>query len=166
MDAPFRRTLVTPIGTLGLEATEDALVAVIWAPEVPARFAEHGAGSSPLLDRAAAELGRYFRGETVRFTVPLSPAPSPFQQAVREALLDVPFGEVRSYGWLAARIGRPKAARAVGAALGANPLPIIVPCHRIVASDGSLGGFGGGLDTKRTLLAHERRVAEAGKENP
>jgi methylated-DNA-[protein]-cysteine S-methyltransferase len=78
-----------------------------------------------------------------------------FQRAVWRAMLEIPRGETRSYGWLAERIGRPGAARAVGQAVGANPLPLLVPCHRVIASDGGLGGFGGGLAMKEALLRHE-----------
>lgn len=80
---------------------------------------------------------------------------TPFQQAVWRALLEIPRGETRSYAWVARRVGRPGAARAVGQAVGANPLPLLVPCHRVVASDGGLGGFGGGLEMKRALLRWE-----------
>ena len=81
-----------------------------------------------------------------------------FQRAVWQAMLEIPRGETRSYGWLAERIGRPGAARAVGQAVGANPLPLLVPCHRVIASDGGLGGFGGGLEMKEALLRHEGAI--------
>lgn len=80
-----------------------------------------------------------------------------FQQKVWRALTKIPFGQTRSYAWVAQKIGKPKASRAVGAACGANPVPVVIPCHRVVASDGSLGGFGGGLPMKRRLLAVERK---------
>ncbi len=105
------------------------------------------------------QLGAYFAGELTTFDLPLRFAGTPFQETVWRALIDIPFGETVSYGALAAKIDRPSASRAVGAANGANPLPILAPCHRVIGSDRSLTGFGGGLDTKRFLLEHERRVA-------
>ena len=105
------------------------------------------------LDR---QLRDYAAGKPVRFGCRLDlSAGTPFQQAVWRAMLKIPRGEVRSYGWIARKIGRPRATRAVGAACGANPIPVIVPCHRVVASDGSIGGFGGGLGMKRKVLRLE-----------
>ena len=106
-----------------------------------------------------AQLRAYFAGELTRFDLPLHLGGTAFQNTVWTALVDIPVGETVSYGELACRIGRPTASRAVGAANGANPLPIVLPCHRVVGADGSLTGFGGGIETKRTLLAHERRLA-------
>ena len=104
----------------------------------------------------AARLKAYFSGERVDFPELLDLAgATPFQREVWETARFIPYGEVRSYGWVAARIGRPKAARAVGQALGRNPLPVIIPCHRVLAGDGSLGGFSGGLEMKRLLLKLE-----------
>ncbi len=99
------------------------------------------------------------RVELTRFDLPLRFAGTAFQKTVWRALIDIPFGETISYGALAATIGRPSASRAVGAANGANPLPIVAPCHRVIGADRSLTGFGGGLETKSFLLDHERRVA-------
>jgi len=125
----------------------------------------HGRRASPppenwrredsLFSDAFAQLRDYFDGTLTRFELPLHFAGTPFQNAVWSALRDIPFGETISYGELAGRIGRPGASRAVGAANGANPLPIVVPCHRVVGADGSLTGFGGGLETKQYLLNHE-----------
>jgi len=103
----------------------------------------------------AAQLGEYFRGERRTFDLPLAPRGTPFQLATWRALSAIPYGETISYEELARRVGRPSASRAVGAANGANPLPIVVPCHRVIGKNGSLTGFGGGLDTKRTLLELE-----------
>ena len=113
--------------------------------------------SVPHLETAAAELTAYFAGELHSFTVPLDwSLSSGFSARVLHALADgVPYGSVVGYQDLADRVGEPGAARAVGAAMGSNPLPVIVPCHRVVASDGGIGGFGGGLETKRLLLALE-----------
>jgi methylated-DNA-[protein]-cysteine S-methyltransferase len=104
---------------------------------------------------AVRELEEYFAGERRTFTVPLAPRGTPFQLSVWRALRAIPYGETLSYGELARRVGSPAGARAVGLANGANPLPIIVPCHRVIGADGSLTGFGGGLAIKRALLALE-----------
>ena len=108
---------------------------------------------------AFRQLDAYFAGRLTRFDLPLRLAGTAFQNTVWTALRDIPFAETISYGALASRIGRPTASRAVGGANGANPLPIVVPCHRVIGADRSLTGFGGGLDIKRFLLAHEQRVA-------
>lgn len=145
--------LQTPVGTLVLEGHDDALTNIRlpgWeAPEpsskpVPAAVAE-----------AARQLDEYFQGRRRTFDVALAFKGTPFQSAVWTALAEIPYGDTITYAELAARIGRPRACRAAGAANGANPIPIILPCHRVVASGGGLGGYGGGLDMKRRLLALE-----------
>ncbi|HZN88571.1 MAG TPA: methylated-DNA--[protein]-cysteine S-methyltransferase [Thermoleophilaceae bacterium] len=105
------------------------------------------------------QLSEYFAGERTTFELPLSAGGTPFQQRVWRALAEIPYGETVSYGELAAAIGAPGAARAVGLANGRNPIPIVVPCHRVVGSDGRLTGYGGGLERKRVLLALEQRRA-------
>jgi O-6-methylguanine DNA methyltransferase len=107
------------------------------------------------LQLAIAELQRYFAGERVQFTCPLDLYGTPFQLLVWEQLCRIPYGEAHSYGEIAQAIGRPTASRAVGAANGANPVPIIVPCHRVIGSDGSLTGYAGGLAIKSWLLSLE-----------
>jgi methylated-DNA-[protein]-cysteine S-methyltransferase len=104
------------------------------------------------------ELNRYLAGELRAFGVPLAPAGSPWQKEVWAALARIPFGETRSYGEIADQIGRPGAARAVGRANATNPVPLVVPCHRVIGADGTLTGFGGGMHLKVRLLEHERRV--------
>ncbi len=104
-----------------------------------------------------AQLREYFAGRRSAFDLPLAAVGTPFQQQVWHALPDIPHGTTISYGELARRIGKPAASRAVGAANGANPLPIIVPCHRVIGASGKLTGFGGGLPAKQWLLAHEQR---------
>ncbi len=114
-------------------------------------------GESPLLDRLRAELVEYFAGSRQRFDVPLDLAGSPFEMAVWRGLLEIPYGETRSYEAMATRVGRPGAQRAVGTANGHNRIAIVVPCHRVVNKDGRLGGYGGGLWRKHFLLDLEQR---------
>jgi methylated-DNA-[protein]-cysteine S-methyltransferase len=104
---------------------------------------------------AAAQLGEYFAGRRREFDLPLAPVGTDFQLRVWHALRDIPFGAVRNYGDIARAIGKPGASRAVGQANGANPLPIVIPCHRVLASDGSIGGYSCGIDVKHKLLALE-----------
>ncbi len=106
-------------------------------------------------EEARKQLGEYFSGERKEFDLPLALTGTEFQVSVLQALMEIPYGETRSYGAIAQQIGRPKAVRAVGAANGRNPIPIIVPCHRVIGSGGDLTGFGGGLDTKEALLRLE-----------
>jgi len=106
----------------------------------------------PILDRAEQQLASYFAGDAAGFDLPLAPRGTAFQQQVWAALQTIPHGETRSYASIAKQIGNPSAIRAVGAANGANPIAIIIPCHRVIASDGTLHGYAGGLDRKRFLL--------------
>lgn len=121
-----------------------------------------GCASSPLLLRAAEQIGEYFAGGRQSFDLPLDPRGTPFQMDVWQALREIPCGEMRSYAEIARAIGRPSACRAVGMANHRNPIPIVIPCHRVVGSDGSLVGYGGGLRIKRLLLALERPAASGG----
>ena len=151
------RTIGSPIGTLTLVASRVGIVAVLWPHERPGRvpLGPVREGTSDHLDGAHAQLDAYFAGRLRRFDVPLDLRGKDFQQQVWTALAAIPFGETRSYGAIAAAIGRPAAPRAVGAANGRNPVSIIVPCHRVVGTGGGLTGFAGGLDVKRRLLALE-----------
>jgi methylated-DNA-[protein]-cysteine S-methyltransferase len=152
---PIRaRLLDTPIGTLRLVSDGERLVAI----EFEGRYGSDAsvlAGSDPALDACARQLSEYFAGRRRSFDLPLAPAGTVFQQAVWAALAAIPWGEMRSYRDIARAIGRPAAVRAVGAANGRNPLPIVVPCHRVVGSDGSLTGYAGGLEIKKRLLQLE-----------
>lgn len=114
-------------------------------------------GSSKVLDQAAKQIELYLKGSLPKFSLPLKVSGTPFQLAVWKAIAKVPFGKTISYGEIAAAIGRPKAARAVGAAVGANPTPLLIGCHRVLGSDGSLTGYSGGqgIRTKKLLLDHE-----------
>lgn len=149
--------LETPIGRLTLAASGEALVAIDFPGG--ARTGPDGAGL-PVLERARQQLLEYFAGSRTSFDLPCAPAGTAFQRAVWRELAAIPFGETRSYGELAARLGRPAAARAVGAANGRNPLPVVIPCHRVIGADGSLTGYGGGEERKRWLLRHERAVLD------
>ncbi len=155
----------TPLGPVWIAATERGIAAV--TPPGGTRAAclrdasrrRSIAGvveGGDLVDWAVREIGAYFAGSLRAFGVPLDLAGTPFQRAVWEAVRGIPYGETATYGALAARLGRPGAARAVGAANGANPASIVVPCHRVVGSDGGLRGYGGGLEVKAALLARER----------
>lgn len=112
-------------------------------------------GVTPILKKAATELEGYFTAGLTKFTVPVDPIGTEFQQQVWEAVAEIPFGETRSYRDIAVQLGKPRAVRAVGAAQSANPLPIVTPCHRVIASDGRLSGYAGGPETKKWLLEHE-----------
>ena len=156
----FTKTVASPVGELTLIATDAGLSALLWPNDDPKRVRvgeRVAAPEHPILVRAELELRAYFAGERTSFTVPLDASGTEFQKKAWAALLTIPYGETRSYGELARQIGNPKASRAVGAANGRNPISIIVPCHRAIASDGALTGFAGGLETKRHLLALEAR---------
>ena len=114
---------------------------------------------SPVLAQAAAQLAEYFAGQRQSFTIPLAPRGTPFQQEVWRALCAIPYGQTRSYGQLAAALGRPSAARAVGGACRRNPIWLMIPCHRVVGASGSLTGYAGGLERKKALLALEQGQA-------
>lgn len=143
--------LDSPVGPLRVECAEDAVTRIAFAPGA----APAGAEDHPLLRAAAEQLRAYFAGELERFELPLRPAGTDFQRAVWERLAAIPYGTTTTYGALAEELGGHGVCRAVGRANGANPVVIVLPCHRVIGSDGSLTGFGGGLDAKRWLLRHE-----------
>ncbi|MCB1554903.1 MAG: methylated-DNA--[protein]-cysteine S-methyltransferase [Xanthomonadales bacterium] len=153
----WHEVLESPLGPLVLVATRDGLDAIRFArngqPDLPAD-SMHAPGR---LAGYVQQLQEYFAGTREAFELPLAPRGTAFQLLAWRALGSIPFGETRSYADQARAIGRPKAVRAVGAANGANPIPIVIPCHRVIGSDGSLTGFGGGLDAKRWLLGFESR---------
>lgn len=152
---PARLVVETPIGPLLVTASGTAVTEVL-LPNTGAAAMGSSPGRAPeVLRTAARQLEEYFAKTRVRFSVPLAPMGTPFQVSVWSALGDIPYGETVTYGELAAAVGRPGAFRAVGQANGANPLPIVLPCHRVLASGGRIGGYGGGLAMKRTLLALE-----------
>lgn len=146
----------TPIGVLTLAADEHGLRRIDFPPpHGPSPGEDWQTGSSDVLLEAQRQLGEYFAGERLHFDLPLSPRGTEFQRAVWSMLAKIPYGGTWSYRDLAERIGKPTAMRAVGAANGRNPLPIVLPCHRVIGADGSLTGFGGGLPTKQFLLKLE-----------
>jgi methylated-DNA-[protein]-cysteine S-methyltransferase len=145
--------LDTPIGRLVLECDGDVLIGV-WLPHERRHGRRDADDVPPILKETAAQLEEYFAGERTEFDVTMELDGTPFQQEVWAELCRIPYGETISYGELARRVGRPRGPRAVGQANGRNPIPIIVPCHRVLASNG-IGGYGGGLKIKRALLALE-----------
>jgi methylated-DNA-[protein]-cysteine S-methyltransferase len=149
--------VVSPIGPLTVVREDGALVRLAMSP--PGRFvdAELGERTDEGFDDVVGQLGEYFAGERTAFDLPLRPVGSGFELAVWDQLTRIPYGETRSYGSVAAAVGEPGRAQAVGAANGRNLLAIVVPCHRVVGADGSLVGFGGGLARKRFLLDLEQR---------
>jgi O-6-methylguanine DNA methyltransferase len=155
----------TPIGPLHLFSTSAGLVKLALPNEPRAEaeaYLQRLFGSVAIEEDehahtlALKELAAYFAGSGRTFTVPLDPHGTPFQRLAWDAVFAVPYGEIRTYGQIAQIIGRPAAVRAVGAANGANPLPIIIPCHRLIGANGSLIKYGGGLEIKRRLLALEQ----------
>jgi methylated-DNA-[protein]-cysteine S-methyltransferase len=148
----------SPIGRLLLGTDGVALIRIeMEMPQRPPSGLENwacDAGAGPLPE-VAKQLDEYFTGRRRKFDVPLKLLGTEFQRRAWQSLTEIPYGETRSYGEQARRIGNPSASRAVGLANGRNPIPIIVPCHRVIGADGSLTGFGGGIERKRWLLAHE-----------
>jgi methylated-DNA-[protein]-cysteine S-methyltransferase len=146
--------LDTTIGTLRLVSDGKCLTKVEFQDRYDVRD-EDTQSEDSVLNNAASQLKEYFAGERSEFDIPLNAAGTDFQHSVWSALTRIPHGELRSYSDIARDIDRPKAVRAVGAANGRNPIPVIVPCHRVIGSDGSLTGFAGGLEIKRELLILE-----------
>lgn len=152
-------TIDSPIGTLTAAADRSGLRWLLFPRNrhEPLRNDWHR-DAAPFTD-LRRQLADYFAGERTTFDLDLAPVGTAFQQSVWTALREIPYGETRSYGDIAARIGNPKGVRAVGLANGRNPIPIIVPCHRVIGANGTLTGFGGGIDTKRFLLDLETRTS-------
>jgi methylated-DNA-[protein]-cysteine S-methyltransferase len=151
--------LHSPIGPLLIAGDHDAIHHIRFPKKGKAEKPEQGwvqSQTGPIAE-AAAQLREYFAGQRIEFDLPLALDGTPFQRVVWRTLQEVPYGETVSYGELARRVGKPNAARAVGSANGANRIPIVIPCHRVIAAGGKLGGFGGGLPTKEALLALEAK---------
>ncbi len=167
-----RRTLASQIGTINVIATSMAIIAILWDTDaeisegaahnpVERQFAgrsiiDAAPGDLDVLDSAVTQLDEYFAGHRTRFDLPLEPSGTAFQQQAWATLRTIPFGETMTYGAQAAEMGDARKARAVGSANGQNPIPIVVPCHRVIGSTGKLTGFAGGLGVKAWLLEHER----------
>jgi methylated-DNA-[protein]-cysteine S-methyltransferase len=144
----MQTTISSPIGALGLTVADDGAVTRVG-------FGAGDTSDDPRFEPLVTQLDEYFAGERTAFDLPLRQEGSAFEQRVWTELLTIPYGQTASYGEIAARIGRPGMARAVGRANARNPIAIICPCHRVIGGDGSLTGYGGGLDTKRALLELE-----------
>ena len=152
------RDVVSPIGRLRLIARDGELTGIWFESGRDARKgnADLVPGDSPVLSLAKAQLEEYFRGERRDFDLPLAPAGTEFQRRVWQRLLGIAYGTTTTYGELAQELGNPNASRAVGLANGSNPIPIVIPCHRVIGANGALTGFGGGLPIKSALLELER----------
>ena len=152
--------MTSPVGELKLVASDRGLVAVLWRNDDPDRVRLQPADEAPqhpVLVEAERQLRAYFDGTLKSFSLPIDFVGTEFQKAVWTALLGIPFGETRTYAQIARQIGKPEAVRAVGAAIGRNPISIAIPCHRVIGSDGTLTGYAGGLPAKRYLLGIEGR---------
>jgi methylated-DNA-[protein]-cysteine S-methyltransferase len=149
----------SPVGQLTLVASDAGLRAILWPIEKPGRvkLPDISRGDHPVLHATATQLTEYFAGERQLFDLPLDLHGTPFQVKAWRSLADIAYGTTASYAEQADRLGAPNAVRAVGSANGRNPISIVLPCHRVVASNGSLAGFAGGLDAKRWLLDFESR---------
>jgi O-6-methylguanine DNA methyltransferase len=161
MPATHSETWAAPFGKITVTCSEKGLARLDLGSSKKFHNGNHAsAGRSPkavkLAQRAVRELQEYAEGRRKKFTVPLDLVGTPFQQKVWQALCEIPYGETRSYQQIARRVGNPKASRAVGMANHYNPVAIVVPCHRVIASDGSLGGYAGGLEMKRQMLRLEQ----------
>ena len=159
-------TVASPVGPLTLVTDGTAIVELSWDGDRNDHQPSLARGAAtdpthPVLAQAVRELEEYFAGERRAFEVGVGAAGTEFQQRAWQVLRSIPYGETISYGEQARRLGNPRAVRAVGGANGRNPVGIIVPCHRVIGADGSLTGFGGGVDVKRWLLDHEQAVLHA-----
>lgn len=150
MAAVYQLLCRSPVGLLTLSAGKSALLSIDFGDTRTS-----GDISNPILEQAARELSEYFAGERKKFDVPLSPAGTDFQKKVWAALETIPYGETVTYGDIAAKIGKPGAAIAVGQANSRNPIPILIPCHRVIGANGKLVGYTGGMHIKETLLTIE-----------
>jgi methylated-DNA-[protein]-cysteine S-methyltransferase len=160
----MKHTIIdSPIGPLTLVRGDEGLTGLYMPDHKPAPDeARFGDRDDAAFADAVQQLGEYWAGERTGFDLPLAAVGTPFQQRVWAALRAIPYGETRTYGWIAEHLGQPTAVRAVGLANGRNPLSIVVPCHRVVGASGALTGYAGGVERKRFLLDHERGAALTG----
>lgn len=159
----YYKKMKSPVGKLTLIASDKGLAAVLWENDRPDRVkvhSDHEDNRHPVLLKAEKQLNEYFKGERDSFDIELDFVGTDFQKKVWAALLTIPFGETRSYGELASKLGDKNASRAVGSANGKNPISIICPCHRVIGASGKLTGFAGGLEAKAFLLALEDKQKE------
>ena len=160
------KTMKSPVGVLKLVASDNGLAAILWEDDDPKRVRlgslEEDKKHEVLLE-TERQLTAYFTGKLERFSLALDFVGTEFQKQVWKALVAIPFGETRTYAQIAREIGRPKAVRAVGAAIGRNPISVIAPCHRVIGSNGKLTGFAGGLEAKAYLLGLESKRSYRGK---
>ena len=155
----WKTEISSPVGILQAFADEQGLTGLIWPLSEDKRFDTEfelvKPDQVPVFKKLKSQLGEYFDRKRMKFDLPLHPIGTEFQVAAWNALCEIPYGKTRTYAEQAANIGRPKAVRAVGAANGRNPISIVIPCHRVIGSNGRLTGFAGGVDVKRFLLEHE-----------
>jgi len=153
--------LPSPIGVIQITQQGDAITSICLTEASLTQQTQAHFPQTPLLERAAQELSEYFLGARRNFTFPLAPVGTPFQKRVWQTLLHIPCGQTCSYSELAQRIGNPRAWRAVGSAVGKNPILIAIPCHRVIAANGGIGGYREGLSVKRWLLKHESGMTDS-----
>lgn len=150
---------ITPIGKLGISEDGGAIVSIVFDSEPTLKDIKYQ--ETDLIKEASKQLSAYFRGQRHGFDLPLTLKGTDFQQKVWQALLQIPYGKTASYGQIAKAIGNDKASRAVGMACNRNPLPILIPCHRVVGANGNLVGYAGGLDIKQYLLSLEQTYQQS-----
>ncbi|REL30375.1 methylated-DNA--[protein]-cysteine S-methyltransferase [Thalassotalea euphylliae] len=147
----------SPLGEIAITANDDGITALAFQQgAAPIQFAENSTQSDKHFSEVTQQLTEYFAGQRTQFNLTLAPQGTPFQQTVWQALTEIPFGQTVSYGWLAKSINNEKAVRAVGTANGANPIALIIPCHRVIGANKKLTGYAGGLALKAKLLMHEQ----------
>ena len=151
----YSRSLLSPFGHLNIVCSDEHLLQILFDETI-----ELGSISNDLCEKVSGQLQEYFNGTLKAFDLPLAPAGTDFQMKVWEELMKIPFGTMISYLDLAKKLGDEKVIRAAASANGKNPIPIIIPCHRVIGSDGSLTGYSGGLDKKRWLLKHEGALVQ------
>ena len=153
----------TPIGTVGIVENGRAITDILFEEQLPGHAVRH---TTLLLERAAKQLDEYFAGKRTSFDLPLEPEGTPYRKKVWQVLTEIPYGQTMTYGEIARRTGNPQASRAVGGANHHNPIPIVIPCHRVIGAGGKLTGYAGGLPRKEFLLALEslfRRLCSASR---
>ena len=149
----------TVIGKIGIAETGGSIINVYFEKDIlPQNVTE---GETPLLFEAAQQLDRYLRGQLKQFTLPFSPVGTPFMKQVWAQLCDIPYGQTATYKEIAVKTGNGKASRAIGLANNRNPIPVFIPCHRVIGSNGTLTGYRGGLEVKKILLDIEREISTA-----